>query len=250
MNSLFLALSLWGGYTLAALDPKCAPGGNFDLKPWNLQLPVGDPGKPTTIKSADLQGCNGFDNPDFFFTNPDDGALVLKVPGSPDSAQCVTTPNSKHCRTELREVNPSNGQPASWDPKAATNRLFGRLLATSTGDKSGTVVGQIHIDDSVSTKPVAELYYAANGDLSMGVEQTRDGGNQIVKKVGNVPVGTEFTYEIRYEGGKLSVLINGGSEQVLDTYQLDSPASYFKAGNYLQGTTASNIHFFEITVKH
>jgi hypothetical protein len=94
------------------------------------------------------------------------------------------------------------------------------------------VIGQIHIDDSISSKPVAELYYDSQGNLKMGVEQTRGGGNQLTFPVGNVPVGQRFTYEIRYENDVLSVGINGGSQIIMSTFQLNSPRSYFKVGNY------------------
>ena len=125
-------------------------------------------------------------------------------------------------------------------------------LAVEVPDDStyGTVVGQVHIDDSVSTKPVCELYYNSAGTLTMGVEQTRSGGDEIFTVVGSVPVGTVFSYEIIYESNVLSVSINGGSAQVLSTYSLDAPASYFKAGNYNQGNVASDVHFFAISVEH
>lgn len=155
---------------VSALNPSCAPGGNFDLSHWSLQLPIGSTGSPTTISSSQLQGCSGYQDPghQYFFTESGDGALVMKVPGSPSSSGCVTTPNSLHCRTELREQSPS-----SWDPNAATNKLSATLAVTQPDDSNyGTVVGQIHIDDSVSSKPVCELYYNSAGTLTMGVEQT------------------------------------------------------------------------------
>lgn len=235
----------------AALNPSCAPGGNFDLKPWELQLPVGSTGRPTTITSSKLDGCDGYQNSDYFYTDSSDGSLVMKVPGDPSSTGCVTTPNSKHCRTELREMDPSSGDAASWDPNAATNRLSATLtVVKADNSKYGTVIGQIHIDDSVSSKPVCELYYSQDGDLTMGVEQTRSGGNEVMTKVGNVPLNTQFTYEIRYENNELSVSINGGDAKTLSTYQLDAPKSYFKAGNYNQGTSASEVHFYDISVQH
>ena len=111
--------------TLWALNPSYAPGGNFDMEYWELQLPTGSPGSPTTIPSSQLQGQNGYQDPGhhYFFTESGDGAMVMKVPGDPSDSGCVTTPNSLHCRTELREVNPSTGSPTSWDPNAATNRM-------------------------------------------------------------------------------------------------------------------------------
>jgi hypothetical protein len=231
---------------VAALNPKCAPGGNFDLSVWELQLPVGSKGSPTTIPSSSLQGCSGYQNSLYFFTESGDGALVMKVPGSPSSSGCVTTPNSQHCRTELRETSPS-----SWDPKAATNRLTATLAVIQPDTSShGTVIGQVHILDSVSSKPVCELYYSSSGVLTMGVEQTRAGGNEVYTTVGKVPVGTTFTYEIQYEKNVLSVSINGGAAKILSTYSLNAPLSYFKAGNYNQGNTPSVVHFFAISVAH
>src|SRR6266536_5801934 len=127
LSLLFLPFA----FPAAALNPSCAPGGNFDMSHWNLQLPIGSSGSPTTISSASLQGCSGYQDPGhhYFFTESGDGALVMKVPGSPSSSGCVTTPNSLHCRTELREVNPS-----SWDPNASTNRLSVTRAVTEPDD--------------------------------------------------------------------------------------------------------------------
>lgn len=227
------------------LNPSCAPGGNFDLSHWTLQLPTGQTGSPTSIPASQLTGCKGYTSADFF-TNTTDGSLVTKVPGSPASTGCVTTKNSKHCRTELRESSPS-----SWDPNAATNRLQVKLAVITADDSTrGTVVGQIHIDDSVSSKPVCELYYNKAGLLQMGVEQTREGGNEKYTNIGTVPMGTTFSYEIRYEGNVLSVSLNGEKAIVLDTFQLEAPKSYFKVGNYNQGDSKSEVHFLDISVQH
>jgi hypothetical protein len=230
---------------LHALNPSNAPGGNFNLAPWDLQLPIGSTGNPTTISSSALQGASGYENYSYFFTESGDGAMVMKVPGSPSATGCVTTPNSTHCRTELRELN-------SWSPNAATNRLNATLYVTSA-PSAGTVIGQIHIDDSVSTKPVCELFYNSSGNISIGVEQTRSGGDEIVTQLTNVPMGKTFTYEIEYYNNTLKVAING-SFKTLSTYSLDAPLSYFKAGNYNQSsgsnTGASDVHFLALTVAH
>ncbi len=243
--SLFLLIRL--ASQAAALNPNCAPGGNFDLSKWKLQLPIGSPGNPTTVSSSSLQGCSGYSNSNYFFTESADCALVMKVPGSPSSSGCVTTPNSKHCRTELCEANPSN-----WDPNASRNRLSATLAVTQPDDGShGTVIGQIHVDDSVSSKPVCELYFSSSGVINMGVEQTRSGGNSVIyTTIGKVPVGTVLSYEIRYEKNVLSVSINGGAAKTLSTFSLNATPSYFKVGDYNQGNSPSDVHFFAITVSH
>ncbi|KAG9231359.1 family 7 polysaccharide lyase [Amylocarpus encephaloides] len=231
--------------TTAAPTASCTSGSALDLSKWKLQLPIGSPGSPTTITSSQL--CSGYQDPAkaYFFTESG-GALVMKVPGSPSDTGCVTTKNSKHCRTELRESNPN-----SWDPKAATNKLSATLTVVTADDsKYGTVVGQIHIDDSISSKPVCELYYSKSGKLTMGVEKTRAGGSSVYTEVGNVPVGTKFSYAITYQGGKLGVSINGGAVKGLSQNELDNPNSYFKAGNYNQGNSPSVVKFFEIKTQH
>jgi len=225
-------------------------GGKLDLSPWELQLPVGSPGSPQTISNSDLE--NGFSKQDFFFNDNESGALIMKVPGSPSSANCVTTAHSKHCRTEFREVDPKTGKPTSWDPKptTATNRLKADLKVVKADDSGfGTVIGQIHIDDSISSKPICELFYSSKGDISIGVEQTQAGGNEKNTAIGNVPLGTRFTYEIDYSSNILKVGINGKFTTV-STFDLNGPKSYFKAGNYNQGSSPSEVHFFDITVQH
>jgi hypothetical protein len=227
--------------SVAQLNPSCAPGGNFDLSKWKLQMPTGSPGRPDTVSTGNLQGCDGFTSSDYFYTGGD-GALVMKVPGSPATSQCVTTPNSKHCRTEFRESSP-----AKWSPHAAVNRLFGDLKVVRNDDE--ICVGQIHIDDAISHKPVAELYYAASGRLSMGVQKCRTCSQQR-SEVDNVPKGQRFTYEIRYEKNVLSVSINGKPFQTFSTFELDAPDSYFKAGNYNQGDGPTELHYYKIKVSH
>jgi hypothetical protein len=227
------------------LNPNCAPGGNFDLSVFLLELPFGKTSAPNVINTNELQGCSGYQDAGhhYFFTESGDGALVMKVPGSPAQTGCVTWPDSKHCRTELKELN-------SWDPKAQTNRLA-VTLAVPQPDNSGhgTVIGQIHIDNNVSIRPVAELYFNQNGDFAIGVEKTRAGGNLIFTWLASIPVGSKFSYEIRYESDVLQVLVNGNSH-TLSTNSLDSPLSYFKVGNYNQGDSPSDIHFFGIKVSH
>jgi len=229
------------------LNPSCAPGGNFDLSVWSLQLPTGSTGSPTTISAAALEGCAGYQDNNIFFTESGDGALVMKVCGSTSSCGCVTTANSQHCRTELRESNPS-----SWSPNSGTNSLSVTLsVPVPDNSGSGTVIGQIHMDDSVSTKPVAELYYSSSGVLKLGVEQTRSGGNEILTTIpGTIAPGSKFSYQITYQKNVLQVSINGGAPQTFSTYSLDAPSSYFKVGNYNQGSDASDVHVFSISTSH
>lgn len=223
-------------------DASCAPGGNFNLAFFSLQLPTGSSGKVDQIPSTELTGCDGWMSPNYFYTSSS-GALVMKVPSR---SRCITTPNSKHCRTELRE-----SKPKSWDPKDDINSLRVKLLVPKPDDsKYGTVIGQVKVDDSVSKKPVAELFYNRAGVLTIGVSQIPDVRSLKMTKVGQVEVGKSFEYDLRYQGGKLSVQINDEKKMVISTGQLDNPMSYFKVGNYNQGNEPSEVVFHDIVVQH
>lgn len=223
-------------------DPNCAPGGNFELKAFNLQLPTGSSGKVDQISGAKLAGCDGWSSPDYFYTSSS-GALVMKVPSR---SVCVTTPNSKHCRTELRESSPK-----SWDPKHSVNVLQVKLSVPKPDDsKYGTVIGQVKVDDDVSKKPVAELFYNRAGDLTIGVSQIPDVSSLKMTVVGHVGVGDTFQYQLSYEGGKLGVRIDGGEKQLMGTGELKSPKSYFKVGNYNQGNEPSEVVLHDVQIKH
>lgn len=235
-----LSLSIWATTPSYALNPSLPPGENFDLSGFSLQLPTGTSGHPDTISYPALKTYQDSGH-QYFFTESGDGAMVMKVYGAPPT--CVTTPNSEHCRTELRETD-------SWNPTASVNKLKATVAVTRI-DNASVVVGQIHIDDSISTKPVMELYYESNGDLKAGVEQNRDGsgGQGTPTLVGHVAVGTQFTYEIDYQGGALSVTING-KKTSLSQKNLNNPKSYFKAGCYDQGTGVADVHFLALSISH
>lgn len=229
-----------------ALDPKCAPGGNFDMSTWNLQLPTGSDGSIDMIPSKNLQSCTGYTGPSFF-TDKSSGQIVLTAPGNPDLTGCATTSGSEHCRTELREVVKSTGKNAVWSPKG-TNVLRVTMTVVKADDGShGTAIGQVFA--SAASKPLLEMYYGQNGDIVAGVKPDANSGQKITK-LGNVAVGTQFTYELSYSNSVLSATING-KKTTLDTGSW-SPDSYFKSGNYNQGNSAasSEVRIAAISVTH
>ena len=217
-----------------------------DLSKFSLQLPTGSKGKVDQVEGSKLNGCKGYTSTQYFYTSQSDGAVVMKVPGSPSSSTCVTTPNSKHCRTEFREASPQ-----SWDSKGATNSLKASLTVVKADDsKYGTVIGQVKVDDKVSKKPLCELFINKSGTLTLGVSQIPDVSSLKMTEIGKVKIGEKFSYELKYEKGSLSVAINGESPKTLSTGSIKSPPCYFKAGNYNQGNSASEVAFYSIDIKH
>jgi hypothetical protein len=230
----------------STLNPSVAPGGNFDLSVWELQEPVGSAGSPTTIPPSELMGANGFQDA-YFYTDTSDGAMTFWAPESG-----VTTPNSSYARSELREMN-SDGSAADWS-LTGTHRMDATLRVDSVTDH--VAVGQIHLGSGgSSTKPLLELYYYANGDIILGTENSPDGG-QTRHTVGNVPVGTKWSYTIGVSGGNtIDLTINGTTTHYDIPSSFDSYKQYFKAGSYNQSssdstTNGARVAFYSLTVSH
>ncbi|GAB3855509.1 polysaccharide lyase family 7 protein [Dactylosporangium cerinum] len=229
------------------LNPAVAPGGNFDLSIWQLQLPVGSPGAPTTIPSSQLRGANGYTNPAYFFTDKNDGSMTFWAP-----EKGVTTPNSNYARSELREMNAS-GSAADWR-LAGSHRLSATLRIPNV--TKNVCVGQVHLGTGgPSTKPLLELYYRPNGDIYLGTENSPDGG-QTLHLVGNVPLGVKWSYVIAISGGnRINLTVNGSTTSYAIPSSFNQYGMYFKAGSYNQSssdstTNGAKVKFYSLTVNH
>ena len=230
----------------ASLDPTVAPGGNFNLSIWSLQLPIGSPGSPTTIQPSQLKGASGYTNPAYFWTDKNDGSMTFWDPEAG-----VTTPNSSYARSELREMN-SNGSAADWS-LSGTHKLSATLRIVSV--TKNVCVGQIHLGSGgSSTKPLLELYYHSNGDIVLGLEKSPDGG-QNTSTLTNVPLGTQWSYVIAIVGGKIQVTVNGSTKSYAIASGFNAYHQYFKAGDYNQSSSSSTsngakVKFYALTVAH
>ena len=228
------------------LSTTVAPGGNFNLSVWSLQLPIGSAGDPTTVSPSQLEGNSGFQD-SYFYTNTSDGGMSFW-----DPENGVTTANSSYPRSELREM--SGGQDANWFPSGTTNTLSASVKVTQV--PSHVCVGQIHLGSGGSTKPLLELFYYSSGEIEIGIEQTPAGGNEILYKVGKVSLGTEWSYKIGLSNSTISLSINGasaGTWQMSSTF--DGYGMYFKAGDYDQSagsssTVGAKVEFYALSVAH
>jgi hypothetical protein len=229
-----------------------APGGNFDLSMWELQLPVGSQGSPTTISSSKLVGPQGYSD-SYFFTDPTDGSMSFWDPEGG-----VTTPNSNYARSELAEM--LSGQIAHWT-SAGTNTLSATLKVTEL--PSHVCVGQVHVGaggSPASVRPLFELFYFATGEITLGIEQTPAGGNEQQHTVGHVPMGTQWSYVLDVSGSTISVTLGGGAAGGgTQTFPIPSSFAsetyYYKAGDYDQSTGSSmtvgaKVQFYALSVAH
>jgi hypothetical protein len=229
------------------LNPNVPPGSNFNLGIWQLQLPIGSPGSPDTKSASQLEA--GYSSA-YFYTDTD-GAMTFWCPENG-----VTTPNSTHGRSELREMN-ANGSAANWDI-AGTHILNATVKVMRV--PSSTAIGQIHIGSALqaglpaSTKPLVELYYRSSGDIVLGIENSPQGG-QTPHTLTNIPLGTKFTYQIKATSSTLTISINGTPYAFPLPQSFIGYGEYFKAGNYIQsnGTdpnVGALVKFYALSVSH
>ncbi|MES2900737.1 MAG: polysaccharide lyase family 7 protein [Pseudomonadota bacterium] len=237
------------GSLSTGLNPSLQPGGNFNLSIWNLQLPSGSPRRPDTISPTRLEG--GYTS-QYFYTDSGDGAMTFWTP-----EQGVTTPNSNYPRSELREMN-TDGSAANWDLTAGTHTLNATLRVVQV--PKSVAIGQIKIGTPLrsgvpsSTKPTLELYYRANGDIYVGIQESPTGSQPQTFLV-NVPLNTTFTYQIKSTSTTLTVTINGREFAFPLKSSFLPYGQYFKAGSYIQSTSSSatigaRVKFYALTVTH
>ncbi len=226
---------------LSGLSKTAPPGKNFDLSRWNLQLPIGAKDDPEQVSSEDL--VKGYTSK-YFYTDSADGAMTFY-----DPENGVTTAHSNYPRSELCERS-TNGSVANWSPKSGTHELSATLRATEI--PSHVVVGQIHLGTGTpsSTKPLLELFYANDGEISIGIEESPAGGNETRTNITKVPVGTKWSYVIALSGNKITLQVNEVTRTFTMPSSFDREGMYFKAGNYDQssgsGSAAAIVHFYAL----
>jgi hypothetical protein len=234
-----------------SLDPKIAPGGNFDLSRWQLQSFDAASGKVKTIPPAQLKGPKGYQDC-YFFTDRRDGAMSFFAPENGGH-----TEHSHFPRCELREMN-ADGSAANW-PVSGRNILTATVKVIDV--PSHVTVGQIHIGTAIdpklpkSVKPLLELFYHWTGRIELMLESGPKGGGKR-HCVGNVPLGTKFSYGIELDGdGTILITIYGARQKFVMPKSFYGYGMYFKAGSYLQSTgkcptIGGRVSFYALELRH
>ena len=218
----------WANGIGQALDTT---GQTIDFSIWSLQEPSGSGTSPTTISPSQLMA--GYSDA-YFYQAADGGQAFM------DTQTGVTTPGSKHCRTELREMT-SSGAHAAWAPSGTNTMNVTGQVTLLGGGSSGTVtVGQVYnSDDSI---PLCELQYSGSvGGFVLVYEEAKGAGNTIDLQT-PVDLNTQYDLQLSLTNGVLTVSING--QQVYShtpSANILTKNFYFKCGNYDQTTTAGEV---------
>jgi hypothetical protein len=231
----FTFLMISAAFPSFGLNPKLAPGKNFDLSAFKLQTQT--EGLAFVEVSSDTL-TKGFTNR-FFYTDSIDGSMVFYTPSNGGK-----TANSQYPRCELRQT----GGGANW--KMADTTLY-RMTATckvtmAPSANPTVVIGQIH--GSNTNSELIELEWNGNSAGNCRVFalfQTNDaaGSGYIVNIVTGLSLGALVSYELTMKKGFVNVTVNGKSVSQTYTTQYygTTDGYYFKAGNYLQYSNANQV---------
>jgi len=213
---VFLGSVFVSAVSLAA-DP---PGKIIDLSCWKLTLPIDtpNPGRPDEIVGPQLATFSAAGV--FQFSNEGTGVVFRAPCGG------TTTRGSSYPRCELREMQPSGKNEASWSTADSTIHSLSASLAIThlPSVKPHVVCAQIHdADDDLLMIRLEgkKLQVERNGESSVIFDR-------------NYQIGAPFDLKIEAGGGYVRVFYN--SEQMLD-WAVARQGCYFKAGCYTQSNT-------------
>ncbi len=207
---------------------RLQPSQVLDLRTWKIGLPT-----TQEVKQPKLEGFSG---PDFEV-----------VPAVTFTAHCgdKAQAGSKYARSELREMNP-NGSNASWSSTSGTHVMELRQRVTHLPVvKPQVVCGQIHnaADYLILIELEASKLYVRYKDDVAGVLDPE------------YRLGTYFRLRVVASDGVVDVYYNGIHKV---RHALDAEGCYFKAGCYVQSSTATGdaptafaaVDIAELTVSH
>jgi poly(beta-D-mannuronate) lyase len=216
-----------GGHEL--FRPKrLMPGQVLDLRNWKIGLPT-----TGEVKQPRLEGFSG---PAFEVV-----PAVTFTARAGDKAQ----DGSKYARSELREMNP-DGSNASWSTTSGTHVMELRQRVTHLPVvKPQVICGQIHstTDYLILVELEASKLYVRYRDDIAGVLD------------GDYRLGTYFRLRLVAADGFADVYYNGVHKV---RHKLDADGCYFKAGCYVQSSTATGdaptafaaVDIAELSVSH
>lgn len=234
-------------------DVNKKPGENFDLSKWYLATGLGETCEPG-LRPADLaKGATA----EHFYTDPKDGAMVLEASGK----DCIT-PNSKHPRTEFRELWKGDETVNGVDHKNIGWTYPGVHIMDVWASVEGfnTIVGQIHPISGGKNYPLLKCFY--QGDrLDCPVEL-----NLITGKDGPGPMFTgleekkPFFLRMAYVEGNICMWAGDNPKAAFSkdgqcfrpdaSFLQPDLLQYFKIGNYNQNGLKQVVKIYYLNTYH
>ncbi|NIF04918.1 polysaccharide lyase family 7 protein [Chryseobacterium sp. Tr-659] len=209
------------------------PSAQFDLRDFNLQLPIEKNNSIVIIKGSEI---SQFSSENFYFSSQDNSIRFFC------SSDGKTTQGSHYPRTELRQIDEWH-----FENKHTLQVKMAVLKQPGTGK---IIIGQIH-GHSKGTE--ALKIWWNNGEIQAGFKKEVDDKEQRITLLKNVALGESFSYTISQNNLDVQVKINQQSTAFSFGESWKSESVYFKAGNYLQDNktpvTSGLVAIYQINTK-
>ena len=202
------------------------PSAILNLNNWKITIPFDANGKDGSengvayeIKTNEL---STYTLPTYFYTNSTNDGVVFKA-----HAGGAHTNGSGFPRCELREMVENGKKSAKWQSNSGKHTMeIDQAITFMPSHKKHVVAGQIHstgdFDDVITCRlEDKKLFLSHNG--SKGAILT-------TKYV----LGTRFKIKFVVENNEIKSFYNN---ELVETYSLQFPDSYFKAGYYTQSAS-------------
>jgi hypothetical protein len=210
-------------------DPDPQPGGKLPtdvlpaLKTWTVTTTTGSPGSPTNLYPAKIGDGEGF-IPEVFYVRPDGGVMFRATVNG------VTTPNSKRCRVEARQMADDAWTKAAWSPRTP-HSLEAEFWASTAGLTKRKRVSALQIHDG------ADDVLQVVADAELGLALLSDDGDTVNVLDPDYRDEQRCVVRIDTDAGKTQVAYNAGQPNA-KTVEISTTGSgyYFKAGAYNQAS--------------
>jgi len=247
----------------------------IDLANWKVTLPIGNPTEvepPAIMAYASNELLQ-----DFMYNDSLDGSLVFYAyPGA-------TTTNTSYSRCELREQMVPGSNSTNWT-FAQGGVMEGTLAVPEVSRKPNmeyekVIIMQIHgrlsndqrdlIGASDNNAPPVLKIMWHNGRIRVKTKVLKDlntSATDILRKDSweddegfyfSENVGTDpFSLKVEASEGKMVITLNNGESNTYEGIHMEKWGvfqNYFKAGNYLQSTSAdafARVKYYDLRVNH
>jgi hypothetical protein len=210
-----------------------APPAGIDFSIWELQEPSGSGTSPTTISSSKL--LKGYSDA-YFYLASDGGQDYM------DTATGITTANSLHPRSEMRQTSPSDWKPTGTSSMTVT----GKVVQIGGGSAGHVCLGQVF--DGSTSKPLGEFQWnAADSTFRLLLENNHLGSLAVPPVaasfyiLGTASLGSTYTFQLSMVNGQLVVAVNGMKATFTPDSSFTGDSFYFKCGNYDQTAVAGSV---------
>lgn len=204
----------------------------MDLMPdyWKLTLPLWSPSSSSKVWEVLKDGTPDLDT----FSHSEWFRLNAAKTGIEMGAfyEGAHTPNSMNVRCELREMNASGTDVATWSTTSGRHVLDVETQVDRL-DGNHCVIAQIHggDDDVTVWRLEGSTLWITAGDTAHGFQAMTD-----------YQLGTRIRVGFDASGGKVRYFLNG--QKVPFELSAADSSSYFKAGNYMQRKGAAGSKTF------